>query len=165
MERIEFERTIVPLRPRIVEFAARMTHSLDDADDIAQETMLKLWSMRHRLDGYASVAALAMTIARNKTIDRLRKPALNVELDCASTLADSRLDPSQMIEDAEADAEASDLLARLPEQMRTILTMRHVDGLDNSEIAALTGNREATVRVTLCRARRRIRELFSRQQN
>lgn len=68
MTRKEFETQAPQLRERIVTMVRRLSADADGdlADDVAQDTLLKLWTMRERLDSYNSVEALAMVIARHQ---------------------------------------------------------------------------------------------------
>lgn len=74
MNRTEFERMAPPLRKRIVSMVLGMSASADAdlADDVAQDTLLRLWTIRDKLDEYRSVDSLAMVIARHRAIDLLR---------------------------------------------------------------------------------------------
>ena len=72
MRQPDFEALVSRLRPAIYRTAITMTRDADTAEDIAQDTLLRLWQLRDRLDGYRSVDALAGVIARNLAIDHLR---------------------------------------------------------------------------------------------
>ena len=73
MDRKEFETLATRLRPRLIEMACRCLGNHDDADDVAQDTLLKLWSMKSRLDEYKSIDALAIVIGRHLCLDRLKR--------------------------------------------------------------------------------------------
>lgn len=68
----EFNRIIIPMRDGLKRLARRMTGDDDNAEDLVQEVMLKLWSMRQSLDRYDNKKALAATILRNKFNDQWR---------------------------------------------------------------------------------------------
>lgn len=57
---------------------------------------------------------------------------------------------------------AEKLMAMLPDAQQAIIRMRHVDGLNNSEIAAIIGSTDGAVRTALSRARMRIAEIYRR---
>ena len=52
------------------------------------------------------------------------------------------------------------VLSKLPDSQQSLLRMRHIEGYDNAEIARVLGSNEGAVRTALCRARRRVAELF-----
>ena len=65
----EFNRIIVPMRDSLKQMARRLTGDDDQAEDMVQEVMLKMWSMRSTLERYADKKALAATMLRNKIKD------------------------------------------------------------------------------------------------
>ena len=69
----EFEDMAADLRRRIVTLARGFRLDSDSAEDVAQDTMLKLWTIREKIDGKPSAAAMATTIARHLSIDMLRR--------------------------------------------------------------------------------------------
>lgn len=162
MERKEFEILSSRLRPAIYKMARRVTGSEDDADDVAQDVLLKLWCMRERLDEYRSVEALAMVMSRRMSIDRLRQ-SRGVPLEDIERLEETP-SPEEALMRYEAEAETDSLLATLPDREQAVIRMKHIDGMETSEIAALIGTSEVNVRVALSRGRRRIKDLFLTQK-
>ena len=76
MEETEFEHIVQEMRTRLTAHCQRYLSAgtlAEEADDIVQETLVKLWKMRERLSEYQSIEALGMTIARNLCIDHLRR--------------------------------------------------------------------------------------------
>ena len=63
MELETFKITVLPLREKLINISWRMIEDRSDAEDIVQETFLKLWQIREKLDGYNSVEALAVQVA------------------------------------------------------------------------------------------------------
>ena len=68
----DFNHKVLPLRSNLRDYLLRLTGNDDDAEDIVQEVMLRLWNMRSRIEAGANVSALAYTIARNLHRDRCR---------------------------------------------------------------------------------------------
>lgn len=161
MELNEFEQMAKSLRPRILTVAVGITSDDSEAEDVAQETLLKMWSIRDRLDSYRSVESLSFVIARNKAVDILRRRALSTGVGIETIdLPDPGFTPEESVVDSETDSETDSLLARLPEGQRIVLKMKHIDGLEVEEIARLTGSNPNAIRVSLSRARHRIKEIF-----
>ncbi|MFN4056723.1 MAG: RNA polymerase sigma factor [Roseinatronobacter sp.] len=124
------------LAPRILRFAARMLGDRAEAEDVTQETMLRLWRMAPDWqDGGAAPATWAFRVAANLATDRLRRrrggvPELPELVDTGPT-TDTRL-----MQDARARAlEAA--LQHLPERQRQAVILRHLEGLSNPDIAAI----------------------------
>ena len=77
-----FEHIANTLRPRLVNLCGRFlaTKQLpEEAEDMVQETLFRLWQMRGQLDKYNSPEALAVTIAKNVCIDHLRRHHMKLE--------------------------------------------------------------------------------------
>lgn len=155
MTRDRFEDEARRLRPVLLRVAASITGNADDAADVAQETLLKLWYMRERLQYYSSIDAIARVIARNLSINVLRRQhsSESAGLRIAESIADESTGE-------ELSDELSDALAGLPDTEQIVLRMKHLDGMEVEEIAAVIQSTPGAVRTALCRARRRIRQLY-----
>lgn len=167
MTRKEFETMVPALRERIVAMVRRLSAEADAdlADDVAQDTLLKLWTMRDRLETYRSIEALTMVIARNRAIDLLRNPlGTTVTIDDASQHYDSSLTAEERLIVLEERTEIDEIIASLPSAQQAILKMKHLDGLEVNEIAKLTGSTPGAIRVSLSRSRHQIKEIFLNRQ-
>ena len=155
MEQQEFEEWIRRMRPRLVAEALRLLGDADDAEDTAQDAVLKLWSMRQRLCEYRSVDALAVVMVRRMSLNRLRRPASGelLELTDVST-------PETALIGREEGARLERLLQTLPDAQQAVLRMKHFDGMEVAEIARVTGSTPEAVRQSLSRARHRIMKQF-----
>lgn len=164
MDRKEFEQSAPRLRELVLGVARRFRVDDDEAEDVAQDTLLRLWSRVGDLDRYRSLESLAVVVARNRCIDMVRKRGESpLRVDIADVdIAAAALTPEEAMIAHESGDRAEGLLSQLPDGQRRVLMLKHVDGLETSEIAAITGSNENAVRVTLSRARHRIKELFDR---
>lgn len=154
----------LPIRERIVSMVVRLLPpDADQAlpDDVAQDTLLRLWTMRERLDAYSSVEALAMVIARNRAIDLLRETGMTTRLDTPGVeRPDTALLPDAAMEMADTTAEIDSILATLPSQQQAVMRMRHTEGMEIEEIAAAIGSTPGAIRTMLCRARQSVKQMF-----
>lgn len=151
----EFTIKIIPMRQEVLEQARRLTGDDNDAEDLAQEVMLKLWTMRESIDTHPNVKALAFTILHNKHTDmwRHRQKISQVE--------DWPTDIGK--ENAENDLHDEMALIRLimehlPPLQNQIMRMKEIEGYSSEEIMQITGCSADSIRQNLSRARRRIRE-------
>ena len=159
MEQKEFETLIRRIRPRLHHEALRLLCDSDEAEDATQDAVLKLWSMRQQLEAYRSVEALAVVMVRRRALSRHR--AVSIPLaDWREAEASGDETPETTLISREEEAKLMRLIATLPDAQQTVLRMKHIDGLDTSEIARITGSSEEAVRQNLSRARRRIMQLF-----
>lgn len=156
----EFSSTAKRLRPRLTALATRICGA-DCADDAVQDTFLRLWDLRDRLDEYRSLDAFATVVCRNVSLDSVRARRPQTSLEDAADIAASRATAADAaIEAADAELTMERVMAMLSPGQRAVLELRHVEGLEIDEIARVTASTEAAVRVALCRARQRVKTLF-----
>lgn len=155
----EFNRTIIPLRDELKSFARRLTGDDYSAEDLVQETMLKLWSMRTTLHGQESNRALAMTILRNKFNDQWRHSKLETGKAATTDYTDEGWRLTEVKDEADL---IRTIVEHLPELQRRIFKMKEIEGYDNAEIMNITNCSAESLRQNLSRARRKIREDFIR---
>ena len=134
----------------------------DTAQDIAQETIIRLWQMRDdpRLcnpDGYAA------TIARHLTLKHMRRAQL-LPIDERHTTIGSAPSPLDLMVQREEEQWLQQRIRDLPPTQNAILHMRQVEHRTNGQIAALLGIKESSVSTLLGRARRQIIEEIRQQQ-
>lgn len=147
MTQEEFKDEVGRLRPKLLGVARRYVGD-EDAEDVVQDVLLRLWQMLGQLR--QPIDALASVLTRNMAVSLLRRqPRPQPD---ASMMAD------------EADAGDDERLARilsviegLPPLQQTILRLRHMEGMELRDIAALTGSSEVATRKALSRARQAVR--------
>ena len=157
-----FEQQASRLRAIALEASAQAGADADIAQDIAQETMIRLWQMREdpRLsnpDGYA------VTIARHLTLNHLRchQP---LSMDERQTPLQSVPSPLDIMIQREEEQWLQQRIRDLPTTQHTILHMRQVEGRTSTQIAALLGIKETSVSTLLARARRQLLEEIRQQR-
>ena len=155
MERKEFEILVQKIRPRILRDAIHYMEDREDGEDITQDVMLKLWSMRDRLKEYRSVEALAIVITKHLALNRHRTVGRFVGEMFPQDLEDDITPESQIIS-KEEKKRLFRLIDTLPDVQQATLWMKHIDGMEVEEIAKLTGATTNAVRVNLSRARKKI---------
>ena len=161
---IDFKADVLPLKNRLYRLALRITLHTGEAEDIVQETMVRVWEHRAELDGPHSAEAYSLTICRHLALDWLaRKESHNEALNEAlHQQADSTASPQQQMERQDGLAWVEKLLNQLPEKQRTIMQLRDIEGKSYKEIADTLSVSEEQVKVTLFRARQRIKAQFEK---
>ena len=155
----ELERVIVGMRRRLMDEARRFLRNQDEAEDTVQDVVLKLWMMRDRLGDYRSVEAMAVVITRHLCLSRKRDYGKCLDLQALKETTDSG-SPELLLIGRETEGRLLELIDSLPDRQQAILRMKHVDGMETDEIAALTGMTADSVRQNLSRARRNIMKRF-----
>ncbi len=134
-DRASAQALTVRLTPVVLGYATRLLGDRAEAEDVAQEAMLRLWRIAPEWrQGEAKVTTWLYRVVTNLCTDRLRKRR-GTGLDEAPELADDT--PSieaRMIERERINA-LDAALAELPERQRQAVTLRHIEGLANPEIA------------------------------
>lgn len=158
MQPISFRDDILPLKDKLFRLALRITFNRAEAEDVVQDTLIRVWSKRDEWTDLESVEAYCLSIARNLAIDRSRKAeAKNVELTPDTQELPDLLTPDRQMEQDEQIHLIHRLVNQLPEKQRTILQLRDIEGKSYKEIAGIMSLTEEQVKVTLFRARQRIR--------
>ncbi|HRP02472.1 MAG TPA: RNA polymerase sigma factor [Candidatus Kapabacteria bacterium] len=165
MDSKEFVETLLPIRDKLFRYAKRVLINYEEAEDIVQEVYLRLWTNREQLAEKKSLEAFAMTMTKNLCIDRYRSKgyqASNTGVDAGEvSIAANSISPQKITEQRDAVDLVKQIVSSLPENMRIVLTLRDVQGLDYDEIAEITGSNINTLKVNLSRARKRVREELS----
>lgn len=165
MEQEAFKREILPLREKLLAYARRLLDDADEAEDMIQEVFLKLWYIRNDLDRYREIGALAMQITKHLCLNRLRVKDRMEGDGKMLHLASDQPAPDIRLELRDSFHQILRIMQRLPDLQQTVLWMKHVEGFEVEEIAALTGSSPGAVRMNLSRARKRVKDLFIKWQN
>ena len=158
MQKISFRNDILPLKDKLFRLALCITRNREEAEDIVQDTMLRVWNRREEWNVWETVEGFCLTICRNLAIDRSQKmDARHVELTPEVTELPDMAAPDKLMERDERLGLLHRLIAELPEKQRTILQLRDVEGKSYKEIAEILQLTEEVVKVNLFRARKRIK--------
>ena len=134
----------------------------DTAQDIAQETMIRLWQMRDdpRLcnpDGYATM------VARHLTLNHLRRQQPQ-PIDERHSAIQTTPSPLDIMVQREEEQWLQQRIRDLPPTQHAVLHMRQVEHYSNSQIATLLGIKETSVSTLLAKARRQLLEEIRQQR-
>lgn len=163
LRRVWFESEAARLRPVIMRIAVRITLDEEDAADVTQETLLRLWHLRDRLSEYNSIEAVARTIARNLSLNYVRDRHSSSSVEVHGDFPDTATAEEGYTD--EVSDELLDAIKALPDRDQMILRMKHIDELEIEEICRIIRVSPGAVRTALSRARKRIRELFLKNWN
>lgn len=146
----------------VMRFCARMTGSTHDAEEIAQDSFIRVYRHLNRLAPQARFSTLLFGIARNLTLNFLRDAKRQgrgslESIDSVTPFPDDRLRPDRAARVDEMESMIERGITLLSPDHREILVLREVNGMDYDEIAVVLKCRKGTVKSRLARAREQLR--------
>lgn len=141
----------------IVTLARRMLNDEAEADDVAQEALLRLWRAGETLDvGPHGLRPWLRRVTSNLCLDRIRSSKRTVVTDEVPEVAEA---PTQAagLEEQDLARRVAEAMNALPERQRRALTLFHHEGLSQAEVGEVLGVSDEAVESLLARARRALR--------
>ena len=162
MRKISFRNDVLPLKNALYRLALRITLNRAEAEDIVQDTLMKVWNRRERWDEIDSIEAFCMTICRNLALDRMRKMDnhnSSLEDNLHETPSATR-NPYEEMNQKDRIQLVRRLVDSLPEKQRTCMQLRDFEGKSYKEVAEILQISEDQVKVNIFRARQTIKQRF-----
>ena len=162
MKEISFRNDVLPLKDKLFRLALRITLNREEAEDIVQDTLIKVWNSRDKWQQLDSIEAYSLTIARNLSLDRIKKMEnQNGSLEDEKTeRPDISSNPSErMIQKDKLDI-VKRMIDELPEKQRSCIQLRDIEGKTYKDIALILGITEEQVKINIFRARQTIKQRF-----
>lgn len=161
----DFQHIATALRPALVQVGMDFFASADDAEDVAQEGLVRLWEFYRRMDTEPrNVRALAIRIAKNVCVDmhRHRHGELFSPLDDTERNVD--VSPQEILERREASQRLHQAMEHLDHRERELLEMRIFQDLTADEIVQRTGIQKPSVLAMISMAKRKLINLLKPQR-
>lgn len=167
MDSAEFKTKVIPLGRKLYNFARLMLNNQVEAQDAVQEVYIKLWNYRNKMQTIGNIEAFAMKITRNWCLDRLKakKPLLFEDYSRSYDFQKEKNNPHSILETSDRLNEFNSIMQSLPEQQRMIIQLRDVEGYEFEEIADILNVNTNNIRVSLSRARKKIKESLIKTEN
>ncbi|MEA3504773.1 MAG: sigma-70 family RNA polymerase sigma factor [Bacteroidota bacterium] len=161
----EYTSRVLPVKDKLFRLANRMVCHNAEAEDIVQETLIRLWNKRNNLHKYRSIEAFAVVITKNLCLDYLKsKKSKTVELTCFNS-GKTDVDPYKETETKDVMSLVKTVIDQLPDKQKIVLQLRDIEGKEFDEIVEITGESLNTIRVTLSRARKKVKEAIIRKES
>ncbi|MBR1131003.1 RNA polymerase sigma factor [Bradyrhizobium iriomotense] len=149
---------------RAYAIALRIVGNAADAEDVVQDTMLKVWSHRGRWQhGRAKFSTWLYRVISNRCIDIRRKPR-NENVETVPEVADGQPGAVEIIERNELNDMLELAMQRLPEQQRVAVIFSYHENMSNGEIAQVMDTTVAAVESLLKRGRQQLRQLLRKHE-
>ena len=160
MTTTEFEAAVMEHKDRIHSYARGILRDPEDAKDVAQECLIRLWRHRERVEPGAGCRSWLLRSAHNLCVDRLRRRSTHREVsreEDAPEPTDARPGPERLTSSVEVAGRLERALLDLDLRDRSIVLLREVEGLAYEDIAELLNLKMGTLKATLHRAREKLR--------
>lgn len=162
MQQISFRDDVLPLKDKLFRLAYRITLDKAEAEDIVQDTLIRVWNKRDEWHTLESIEAYCLVIAKNLAIDRSEKKEtqnLTITTEISESSFEKEGPHSQLVYKEQMEL-IDRLINELPEKQRIIIQLRDIEGESYKKIASLLGLSEEQVKVNLFRARQKIKQRF-----
>ncbi|MDX9853496.1 MAG: sigma-70 family RNA polymerase sigma factor [Tenuifilaceae bacterium] len=159
MTEYEFDQFVISQSNRLFGFCFKIVGNSDDAKDILQDIFTVLWQRRDKVADIQNVSAFVTTMARNKCIDYIRKNqamakqrnAMELNAEPEATGGDNEEERLALVHFA---------MKELPLLQQQVLLMRDFQGLEFVAIAEELNLSQENVRMTLSRARKKVKKII-----
>ncbi len=161
----EFKINLLPLKNKLFRMSLNLLNNRDDAEDAVQEVYIKIWKMQHKINSVKNTEAFMMTVARNHCLDKLkskRERFISLNDNIINNVNSASSDANEQTELVD---KVKHVIKQLPEQQRTIVHLRDIEGYDYDEIGEITGWDLNYLRVNLSRGRKKIKETILKLQH
>jgi RNA polymerase sigma-70 factor (ECF subfamily) len=142
--------------PKLSRFAERLLRDASEAEDVVQETFLRLWQRARDYTPDARVTTWLHRITHNLAVDRLRARGRLKPLPDEEDMPISARQPS-LLEEKRRVVALNDAIAALPERQAAAVTLVHLHGLSGKEAAEVLGVGAEAIESLLARARRALK--------
>ena len=168
MKKISFRTDVLPLKNELFRLALRITLNREDAEDVVQETMIRVWNRRDQWEQIESIEAFCTTICRNLALDKPKRASnQDASLDNEGHDAPDHsysANPEEQAVQRDRVERVRRLMDLLPEKQRTCMQLRDVEGKSYKEIATVMDISEQQVKVNIFRARQTIKQEYLKQE-
>ncbi len=150
------------LLPRVLAQATRMLSDHAEAEDVAQEAMMRLWKIAPDWrQGEAQVSTWMYRVVANLCTDRLRKWRGAMSLDQVAEPVDGTPSVTARMQTDLRMRALSDALAQLPDRQAQAVALRHLEGLSNPEIAQIMDISVRSVESLTARGKRALADIMA----
>lgn len=160
MHPLIFEQRIIPQRDKMFRFALRILGNTEDARDLVQDALLKIWSQHAHLSEIQNAEAWCMQVVKNLCLDRLK--AVKVRVEATKNIQKENETgyptPYQETERKDSMEKVRKLISDLPEKFRMIIHLRDMEEFSYKEIAEIMELSMEEVKVNLFRARKMLKD-------
>jgi len=154
-----FKTRVLPVKDKLFRYTLRILKNEDEAKDVVQETLIKVWNKRDEMHTYENMEAWCIRVARNLALDKLKsKHNKSVDIDNAYNLQSNTQSPYSSTEQSDIMTSVHHFINQLPDLQKQVIQLRDIDGFSYQEISDILKQNLNSVKVNLFRARKQVRE-------
>ncbi len=162
----EFNKLVLPLKNKLFRFALSIVANRELAEDLVQDTFLKLWKKRQDLSDVRNLEAWSMRMIKNQCLDYFKSKYVQTK----SNLLDAEkhtfgISPLKIAEISDSLEKVNKIMDGLPEQQRMIMKMRNFQEYSYKEIAEVLEIEMNVVKVQIYRARQTIKAKIEKEES
>jgi RNA polymerase sigma-70 factor (ECF subfamily) len=152
------------MKDKLYRLALRMLFNEQDAEDVVQETMIRIWDRREEWGQWNSLEAYCVTAVKNRCLDRLRRQSLRPVREDWDINSNEK-DPHEKMVAKETFVQIRKCMDELPQNQQLVVQLREIEGLSYNEIAEVLGMSLDQVKVNLFRARNAIKRSITQTES
>lgn len=165
MKAISFRNDVLPLKNELYRLALRITLNPAEAEDVVQDTLIKVWNKRDQWNEIDSIEAFSLVICRNLALDKNKRKGhdnLSIEEETNIEPVASASNPLEQTLQNDRIEQVRRLINELPEKQRSCIQLRDFEGKSYKEVAEVLNITEEQVKVNIFRARQTIKQRFEK---
>ncbi len=160
-----FYKIILPMKDKLFRLAFSIVRERTEAEDVLQDVLLRLWSKRDEWSEIENLEAYCYRSVKNSSLDRLASKAVRkteaIDPDKEELYFTEIISPHHHMVQKEQHQIINKCIDELNENQRLVFRLREIEGLSYKDISKSLGISEDLVRISLFRARKKMKDLLS----
>ncbi|MDN5200454.1 sigma-70 family RNA polymerase sigma factor [Fulvivirgaceae bacterium BMA10] len=154
----DFKELVLPVKNKLFRFALSFLKNEEEAKDVVQEVLIKIWHKGKEISFYNNIEAWCMTMVKNQSLDKLKSKHFNLPgVDDHKEIATYAPDPHHYSELSDTMKLIENTIETLPEKQKYVIRLRDIEGFSYQEISEILELDLNQVKVNLFRARKKIK--------
>ena len=162
MRNISFRNDVMPLKDVLYRLALRITLNREEAEDIVQDTLIKVWNKRDEWQDIKSIEAYSLTLCRNLSLARIKRTGHDTQQINEGEHTDTviSINPYERIVQKDSIEQVKHIIDGLPEKQKSCMQLRDFEGKSYKDIANIMDISEEQVKINIFRARQTVKKQF-----
>ncbi len=157
MKQAELKDTLFKYKDQMYRLALSIMKNSSEAEDVLQDVFVKCWEQKKKIGKSNNLKSYLLKMTRNRCLDVLKKYSRKYEREQVENFETIHTVDNNM-DEIEKLKIVNQLIDNLPEQNKTILRLRETDGMEFSDISAITGLKQDNIRTILSRTKKKLKQ-------